>query len=268
MDLLIAGCGSIGGGVARALDKTPEFDTLLLHDVNPTVSRLLAKNLSKSKVVDSLALGITSSDAVLEAASQEAARTILPLALSAGRSVVTLSVGALVDDAFRGECAKLARENEARLVIPSGAIGGIDALQAACEGGLEEVRLTTRKPPKSFAGVEYVTRLGLDLSALTEPKLLYSGPARDAVRLFPQNVNVAATVSIAGLGFDKTVVEVVCDPGIDRNSHLLFVRGAFGEFEIEMRNLPSPDNPKTSMLAALSAIRAVRRASASGIVVG
>jgi aspartate dehydrogenase len=268
MRLLIAGCGAIGTSVARALDGSPEVGFLLLFDVAPAASAAAAQGLSNAAVIRSLDEGIAGSDVVLESATQAAAREILPKALGAGRHAVAMSVGALVDDDFRGECARLAREKGVRLVIPSGAIGGIDALQAACEAGLAEVRLTTRKPPAGFQGSEYVKRLDLDLSTLAEAKLLYSGPAREAVRLFPQNVNVAATVSIAGVGFDRTVVEVVCDPQLERNTHLLFARGAFGEFEVEMRNLPSPDNPKTSHLAALSAIRAVRRASGTGLVLG
>jgi aspartate dehydrogenase len=243
-------------------------ESIVLFDVAPGAAARLAGELSKPEVAPDLRRGIAGADVVLESATQAAAAGLLPAALEAGRHVVAMSVGALVDDDLRGECARIARERGARLVIPSGAIGGIDALQAACEAGLDEVRLTTRKPPAGFAGSGYVDRAGLDLGSLTDPKLVYSGPARQAVRLFPQNVNVAATVSIAGIGFDRTTVDVVCDPQIERNTHHLFARGAFGELEVEMRNLPSPENPKTSHLAALSAVRAVRRASGSGLVLG
>ena len=266
--LLIVGCGAIGRAVASALDSSPGMDAMLLFDIVPGAAGKAAAGLTNATPVDDLSTGLARSDVVLESASQSAARELLPKALAAGKHVVTMSVGALVDDGFRGECARLAREHSTRLIIPSGAIGGLDALQSACEAGLEEVRLTTRKPPAGLEGVEYVVRLGIDLSKLEGPKLLYSGPAREAVRLFPQNVNVAAAISIAGLGFDRTTVELVCDPTIERNTHSLFARGAFGEFEIEMRNLPSPENPKTSHLAALSAIRAVRRSGASGLILG
>jgi aspartate dehydrogenase len=147
-----------------------------------------------------------------------------------------------------------AKENGCRIHIPSGAIGAIDALKAAKLYGLEEVTLTTRKPPSSLGNIEEI-----DLEHLGESRILYEGWATEAVVKFPQNVNVAATISLAGVGPKKTKVRIIADPTIDRNIHEIQARGAFGSFEIRLVNNPSPDNPKTSFLACLSVISLLKR---------
>jgi aspartate dehydrogenase len=191
---------------------------------------------------------------VVECANQEVIRQCADLFLSHGIDLLIMSVGALAQESFLANIARKAKEKGSRIHIPSGAVGAIDALKAAKLHGLEEVTLTTRKPPRSFGKIE-----GVDLKHLTQPRVLYEGKATEAVVKFPQNVNVAATVSLAGLGPEKTKVRVVADPTIDKNIHEIQARGAFGSFEIRLINNPSPQNPKTSFLACLSVVSLLKR---------
>jgi aspartate dehydrogenase len=165
-----------------------------------------------------------------------------------------MSVGALIQDSLFSRLTARAEEKGCRIYLPSGAIGAIDALQAARLRGLEEVTLTTRKPPRSLGKVE-----GVNLEELREPRVLYEGPASEAVIKFPQNVNVAATLSLAGLGPEKTRVRVVADPGVNQNIHEIRARGEFGSLEIRLANWPNPDNPKTSLLSCLSVVSLLKR---------
>jgi aspartate dehydrogenase len=192
-------------------------------------------------------------DTVLEAASQAVLRQVAGPVLEHGRDLVALSVGALADEAFYQSLKERAEQQGRRVYLPAGAVGGLEALAAAAVAGLDSVVLTTTKPPQALPGVNAGT--------LSKPVCLYEGPAREAVKRFPQNVNVAAAVSLAGIGFDRTMVRVVADPAATRNVHRIEARGPFGELTLEFRLLPSPGNPKTSYLAALSAIRLLRRLS-------
>ena len=185
-------------------------------------------------------------DVVIEAASQKAVEMYAQDVLNSGKSIMIMSAGALSDDLLFKSLNESAQRNNVKVYIPSGAVGGIDAMKSAKEGGIDEVELVTRKPPSS---------LGMDVS---EQVVLYEGFAGDAVKKFPKNVNVVATISIAGVGFDRTRIKIIADPKIDKNTHEIRVKGKFGEFTSIVRNIPSPDNPKTSYLASLSAIATLR----------
>jgi aspartate dehydrogenase len=185
----------------------------------------------------------------VECANQKVVLRCADLFLSRGIDLLIMSVGALAEESFLMKIARTAEENGCRVHLPSGAVGAIDALKAAKLQGLEEVVLTTRKPPASLGKIE-----GIDLEHLTEPRIIFDGRAAEAVVKFPQNVNVAATISLAGLGPEKTKVRVVADPTIDKNVHEIRARGSFGSFEIRLSNNPSPQNPKTSFLACLSVV--------------
>ena len=197
--------------------------------------------------------------ALLEAASHEAVREHLVATLAAGVSTVVLSAGALVDDALRAEAEAAARTSGALLYVPSGGIGGLDALKAACEAGVETVEIQVAKPPAAWRGIPYVERLGVALDRLEGPRVLFEGPARLGVPHFPQNVNIAAVLSMAGIGFDRTALKVVADPGLVRNTHTIRVSGASGRFTVVLENVPDPENPKTALLACYSALAALRR---------
>jgi aspartate dehydrogenase len=182
-------------------------------------------------------------------------------ALERGHDLLVVSVGALADPELYTRLMGAAEGHGGRILIAPGAIGGVDALAAAREGGLESVRYTSRKPPGAWKGspAEDVA----DLDALTEATELYAGPADEAARLYPKNANVAATVALAGVGFSDTAVRLVADPEAGGNIHLIEAAGAFGSMIMELRGQPLPENPKTSSLTAYSVLRAIRnRASA------
>ena len=261
MRVLIIGCGSIGNVLAKAAQAMPEVDSIFFTDRSEQRASARAMEYSKGKVTSyddaSIIRSIKEVDLVIEAASQDAARRFTPMCLERGRDIMVMSVGVFHDDAFRTASFDLARKNRARLYIPSGAVCGTDGLRSA-HGRIDEVHLTTTKAPTGFQDVQYLKDKGVDVNKLTRPTVLYEGPAREAVRLFPKNVNVAATVSLMGLGFDRTLVTIICDPESTVNSHQLMARGAFGELKAEIQNVPSPENPATSYLAALSAVSALK----------
>jgi aspartate dehydrogenase len=197
-------------------------------------------------------------DAVLEAASHDAVRQHLVSLLGAGIDVVVLSAGALADDALRGAAEAAARRSGALLYVPSGGIGGLDALKTACLAGVDEVSIEIAKPPAAWRGIPYVERSGVVLDRLAGPVTLFEGPARDGVPHFPQNVNIAAVLALAGIGMDRTHLKVVADPALTLNTHTIRVSGRCGRFTVVLENVPSPDNPKTSWLACYSGLAALK----------
>jgi aspartate dehydrogenase len=201
-------------------------------------------------------------DAVVEAASHEAVRQHLVPLLRAGISVVVLSAGALADRALHEAAEAAAQAGRARLLVPSGGIGGLDALNAACIAGVDEVSIQVAKPPVAWKGIAYVQGLGIDLDRLAAAQVLFEGPAREGVPHFPQNVNIAAVLSLAGIGMDRTRLRVLADPALKVNTHTIRVSGRTGRFTIVLENVPTPENPKTSWLACCSAVDALRALAA------
>src|SRR6267142_5533476 len=197
-------------------------------------------------------------EVVLEAASHDAVREHLVPLLGVGVHTVVLSAGALVDEALRLAAERAAAESGAMLYVPSGGIGGLDALKAACAAGVDEVSIEVAKPPAAWKGIPYVAALGVDLNRLQSAHTLFEGPAREGVPHFPQNVNIAAVLSLAGLGWDRTRLKVVADPALSLNTHTIRVAGASGRFTVVLENVPAPENPKTSWLACYSALAALR----------
>jgi aspartate dehydrogenase len=197
-------------------------------------------------------------EVIVEAASHEAIRAHLVKILEAGTSAIVLSAGALADDRLRKAAEDAARRRGALLYVPSGGIGGLDALKAACAAGVDEVSIQVAKPPAAWKNIPFVENLGVELDALTQVRTLFAGTARDGVPHFPQNVNIAAVLSLAGIGFDRTRLEVLADPALTRNTHTIRVSGKTGRFTIVLENVPSPDNPKTAWLACYSALAALR----------
>ncbi|HVM46204.1 MAG TPA: aspartate dehydrogenase [Candidatus Thermoplasmatota archaeon] len=244
--ILLVGAGALGSSIALGLAAMPAVK-LAVFDVDLRRSRELAQRAGAA-APDVLDNALQEADLVIEAASQEALRQLAPRVLGRGRPLIALSSGALVDDAFLADVARLASERGGRLYVPSGAIGALDAIRAAMEAGLDEVTLVTAKPPAGFG-----------LSDVREPRVLYDGPAREAVKLYPKNVNVAAALSLAGIGFDRTRVRIVADPALTANTHTIEARGAFGALTFRVENRPSPDNPASSHLASLAALALVRR---------
>jgi aspartate dehydrogenase len=192
-------------------------------------------------------------EVVAECAGHGAVRAHGAAVLTAGCDLVVISVGALADDALRGELERAAAQGGSRLSLPAGAVGGIDALAAARLSGLEEVTYSGRKPPRAWIGTPAERQV--DLGTITEPAVFFEGTAREAARLYPQNANVAATIALAGLGFDGTRVRLIADPTISRNLHEVSVRSAALDFQLRLEGRPSPVNPKTSLTAGYSLAR-------------
>ncbi|MCQ1535456.1 aspartate dehydrogenase [Methanosarcina sp. KYL-1] len=257
----IIGCGFIGGQICRAVDKGEvEAELYGLCDSSVVKALDLAASLNTCKPqymeIEKLVRNV---DLVVECASQAAVRFIVPEALKAGCDVMVLSVGALADKALREELFRLAKEHNCKLYFPSGAVVGIDGLNSASSAGISSVTLTTRKPPSGLKGAPFIVEHGIELEKIDTEIVVFEGPASEAVKAFPANVNVAATISLAGIGFERTKVKVIADPSLSRNVHEIAVEGDFGRFSARVENFPSPENPKTSYLAALSAISALKK---------
>ena len=194
-------------------------------------------------------------DLVAECAGHGAVRQYGAAILERGHDLMVISIGSLADEALRASLEGAAARGKAHLILPAGAVGGIDVLAAARLSGLEEVVYVGRKPPKAWAGTPAETLL--DLGVLTEAATFYEGTAREAARDYPQNANVAATVALAGAGFDRTRVRLVADPSITRNVHEVQVRSGCADFTIRLEGRPSPVNPKTSLTAGYSMAREI-----------
>jgi aspartate dehydrogenase len=250
----IFGLGAIGRPVARALAVgLPGLILAGAASRDPVHAREFLGTLPGAPLLLELGELLTRADIVVEAAGQAALIDLAPRVLAAGRDLVVLSVGALLD---HPEWVEGARAWGVRIHVPSAAIAGLDGLKgAAVDGHLDTVVMETRKPPRGLSGAPGVA--GLDLAAITSPTLVFEGTAREACRAFPANVNVVAAVSLAGLGPDRTCIRILADPSVDRNRHTVTAEGAFGRLRIEIENVPS-ENPRTGRLASLSTIAYLR----------
>jgi len=198
---------------------------------------------------------IRRSDLIVEAATQAALRDFGPAVLAAGKHLMVLSVGALVG--VLDEWARLAERHRCRILVPSGAIAGLDGMKGAREGAITSVTMETRKPPRGLAGAPWIEQQRIDLDAITRETLIFEGPATEAVKAFPANVNVVAALSLAGLGPERTRIKIFAVPGQAVNQHRITIEGEFGCLRIEVENVPS-ENPRTGKLSYLSAIAMLR----------
>lgn len=197
-------------------------------------------------------------DHVVDCAGHQALRDHGARVLRAGFDLTTVSLGALADPALEEDLRNAAAEGNATLFLASGAIGALDALRAARVGTLQKVRYVGRKPPKGWLGSPAEDQL--DLSAMTDTPLThFTGTARAAARTYVKNANVAAAVALAGIGFDRTEVELIADPTITDNIHEIHAEGTFGRFEFRIAGNPLPGNPRTSALAAMSVVDTILR---------
>jgi aspartate dehydrogenase len=267
----IIGCGTIGSQLAMAMDSGSVQNASLVSvfDVIESSAQTLKSRLRQSPQAfsDFEKFISTDIDIVVEAASQQAVRDFARTVLDAGKDLMVMSVGALADGAFLSELLQAAAKNSCMIYIPTGAIAGIDAIRAV-RHLLESVTLTTTKHPRALAGAPFFETSMIKLEQITQKTVIYEGPASEAVKAFPANVNVAAVLSLAGIGVDKTMVRIVADPAANTNRHEITARGSFGEMNITVNNMPSPGNPKTSYLAVLSAVECLRSISGSGMRIG
>ena len=267
----LIGCGSIGSVIAKAIDngRAGSLNLIIVYDIVREHAERLARTLKNPPLIAENAdelIERADISLVIEAASQEAVRQYAIKVLRAGKDFMIMSTGALIDDELRNKISAIAQKMGRKVYIPSGAIVGLDNIKSAALEEIEEVTLTTRKPPKSFEGALFVKMKRIDLGSIKEPTMLYEGPAREAVKLFPKNVNVAASLSLAGVGADRTKVRIIADPKIKDIIHEISVKGSFGELRTKTINRPFPTNPKTSYIAALSAIATLKKITQSIII--
>lgn len=210
------------------------------------------------------ALLATEPHLVVECAGHGAVQAHGPAILAAGLDLVIVSTGSLADAALFDALQAAAKKGKARIKLPAGALPGVDALAAGRLAGLTRVELKSSKPPLAWAGTPAET--SHDLKSIVTATPIFSGTARAAALAFPKNANVAATAALAGVGFEATRVTLIADPGVTQNVHRLEADGAFGSLRLEIQANPSPDNPKTSHMAALSIMRLLDNETAAIVI--
>jgi aspartate dehydrogenase len=255
----VAGIGAIGMAVAEALEKGVSgcrLSAVSAKDVKKAKERL-AHFKQKIPVVTIEELEPLA-DLVLECAPGALLPRIIEPFLKAGKTAIVLSAGALLANDY---LIAVAREHGGQIVVPSGALLGLDAVIAAAEGNIKSVKMTTRKPVRGLLGAPYLTTHRIHIENITEPMRVFAGTAREAAAGFPANVNVAAALALAGIGPDRTMVEIWADPSLDRNIHEIEVKSDSADFAMRIANIPS-DNPKTGRITALSAIAYLRKLAA------
>jgi len=252
----LAGLGAVGLPMARKLEAGIEGLALAAVSV---------RDIDKARrAVPRIGQGILACvpaelprhcDVVVEGLPPSQFRAVAEATVRAGRIFMPLSVGQLLE---HGDLIALAKESGGRIVVPTGALIGLDAVRAAAEGTIQSVRMITRKPPNGLEGAPYLVQNKIDLKGLNAAKRVFEGTARDGARGFPANVNVAAALSLAGIGPDKTWLEIWADPNADRNVHRIEVEADAARFSMEIANVPSVENPRTGKITALSAIACLR----------
>jgi aspartate dehydrogenase len=256
----VGGFGAIGKVLAKALDDG--IDGLGLTAVSARgVDRAEAAVARFATPVPVVPLDRLWEDAdiVVECAPAAHLRAIADPALTNGRVLVTLSCGALLDNF---DLTELARQHGGRILVPTGALIGLDAVQAAAlGGGIRTVQMITRKPPGGLEGAPYLLEHKIEIAGLNTAKLVFSGNAREAARGFPANVNVAAALALAGIGPERTTIEIWADPAVSRNIHRIEVDADAARFSMQIENVPSLENPRTGRLTPLSVIALLRKLS-------
>ena len=254
----VAGLGAIGLRVARAVDQG-DVPGITLAAVSAQNRTLAAQRISEFKTpapVMALAELAKHCDIIVECAPAAVFTEVAKPAILAGRIFIPLSVGALLQ---HPDLEKAAQESGARIIVPTGAIIGLDTVRAMAVGEIHSVTLETRKPPGGLAGAPHLTENKIDISDLSKPLCVFEGTAREAAIGFPANVNVAAALALAGFGPDRTQVQVWADPTIDRNIQAVTISSDSGEATMTMRNIPSDENPRTGRIVANSVIATLRR---------
>lgn len=256
----VLGCGFIGTEICKSIDRGDiSAELYAVYDTSIEKADRLCKSLCVQRpVLCSPEEMFRYVDLVVECASQEAAGNYVLDALKNDCDILVMSAGIFQNRKFHENALKTAQERNKRIYIPSGAIAGTDGLRSAMTASVYSVSIETRKPIEGLIDSPYVVDNNISLWDITKPLLLFEGRATEAVRLFPKNVNVCATVSLCGIGFEKTDVRIIADPTIDKNIHKLTVFGDFGQMCLEIQNNPSPTNPRTSYIAALSAISKIK----------
>jgi aspartate dehydrogenase len=252
----VAGLGSIGIKLVQALDLGIDgFVLAAVSAQNPEKHRAFLATLKKAPAVLPIEALSDVADIVIECAPSHLLGGIVAPFLSKGKTAIILSAGALLE---HDELVQLAKQNGGQIVVPTGALIGLDAVTAAAEGKIASVRMITRKPVKGLLGAPYLVENNIDIARITQPIKIFEGSAREAAKGFPANLNVAVALSLAGVGPDRTRLEIWADPALTRNVHRIEVESDSAGFSMSIENIPS-ENPKTGMITALSVIAYLRK---------
>jgi aspartate dehydrogenase len=251
----IAGFGTIGQSVGRRLVAGLEGLRLVAvtSGGREKAEQALAAMGADAEVVSPEELA-ERCDIVVECAPTAAFISVAEPAMRAGRQMITVSAAALIEHM---EVVETARAHGGRIIMATGALLGLDAVRAAAKGEIHSVTMITRKPPKSLKGAPHLDKLGVDVMTLAEPLKVFDGSARDGARGFPANVNVAAALALAGIGPDRTRLQIWADPALERNMHTIVVDADSARFTMTIENVPSPEKPGTGRITALSMIAAL-----------
>ena len=256
----VAGLGSIGARVVEALDQG--IDGLVLTAVaaqHPDKHRKRLASLKSAPAILPIDALADAADMVIECAPSHLLKSIVAPFVGRGKTAVVLSAGALLE---HEDLIELAQEKGGQIVVPTGALIGLDAVTAAAVGKIHSVRMVTRKPIRGLAGAPYIVENNIDIERLAEPLKIFDGTARAAAKGFPANLNVAVALSLAGIGPDRTMLEIWADPTVTRNTHRIEVDSDSARFSMSIENIPS-ENPRTGRITALSVIACLRKLRAS-----
>jgi aspartate dehydrogenase len=252
----LGGLGAIGLPLARRLwAGIPGLRLAAVSARDPGRAAARLAGFGIAVPVVPLAALAECAEIIVESIPAAVFRTLAEPAIDAGRWFLPLSVGALLD---HPDLIERAKRRGARIIVPTGALLGLDAVRAAAEGEIRSVTLVTRKPPAGLAGAPFLVERGLSLAGLDRPIKVFEGSAREAARGFPANVNVAAALALAGIGPDRTRVEIWADPGLERNTHHIEVDADSARLAMTIENVPSPENPRTGRITPLSVIACLR----------
>ena len=257
----VAGLGAIGLAVARRVDggAVPGLNLAAVSARDESKARKSVAGFRSPPAVLGLAALADAADVIVECLPSKHFAEIAEPAIALDRIFMPLSVGALLNHM---SLVERARQTGARIVVPTGALLGLDAVRAASEGTIHAVTLETRKPPAGLAGAPLLVERGISVEGLKEPLLVFEGSAREAIAGFPANVNVAVALSLAGIGPDRTRVQIWADPAVTRNTHKVIVKSDSSDLTMMIENIPSPENPRTGAITALSVLAALRRLTA------
>jgi aspartate dehydrogenase len=251
----IAGLGQVGKALAEKLDAgIPglKLTAIAVRDINTARSRVTLQSPCVFTNIEGLE---PHCDVVVESAPSALVPDIARPILRAGKKIIVLSVGALLTNM---DLIDLAKESGGQIIVPTGALLGLDAVTAAAEGTIHSVRMITRKPVRGLLGAPFLVQNNISIEDIKEPTCIFSGSPRDAVKGFPANLNVAVALSLAGIGPDKTTLEIWADPNLTRNTHRIEVDSDSASFSMEIQNIPS-DNPKTGKITMLSVLATLRK---------
>ena len=266
----LLGCGAIGTQIALAIDsgKIPATLTHVFDDSKEKSKLLVEKLTNKPEIVEnSHLLSSNPVDIVVEAASQDAVRDASLSVLQNKKDLMIMSVGALLDESIYDILSDACKDFKKTIYLPSGAIAGLDGIKSI-KDELESLSITTTKHPRSLKGAKFFETSDINLDEINSPTVIFEGIAKEAVSLFPTNINVAALLSLTGIGSEKTGVKIIADPNTDKNTHHIVAEGKFGKMTFTIENYPDENNPKTSRLAILSAIETLKKYCSDDIQIG